>query len=166
LIFFMNWVNLVGILLNIIIVPIIPIVTIYGFISLILSLIIKRSIRIRPEKLLMNIIYGLSEFWAKYAIFLQSGEMWKKYVMVILFVWLWIFAYWRIYHKKYKAGTTLQPSAASLTGSKISSLWDWKSRKSPLWGGDLEGVDWDREAVERLNKKNQIFDEILDETEM
>ena len=97
LIFFMNWVNLVGILLNIIIVPIIPIVTIYGFISLILSLIIKRSIRIRPEKLLMNIIYGLSEIWAKYAIFLQSGDIWKKYVLVVLFIWLWIFAYWKIY---------------------------------------------------------------------
>jgi hypothetical protein len=169
LIFFMNWVNLVGIFLNVIIVPIIPIVTIYGFISLVLSLIIKRSIRIRPEKLLMDIIYELSQFWAKYAIFIQSGDIWKKYVLVVLFIWLWIFAYWRIYHKKYKAETTPQPtqaSAAPLTGSKISSLWDWKSRKSPLWGGDLEGVDGDREAVERVNKKNQIFDEILDETEM
>ena len=50
-------------------------------------------------------------------------------------------------------------------GAKISSLWDWKSRKSPLWGGDLEGVDGDREAVERLNKNDKIFDEILDETQ-
>ena len=71
--------------------------------------------------------------------------------------------------------TTPQPSQASaapLTGSKkskkqkISSLWDWKSRKSPLWGGDLEGVVGDREAVERLNKNDKIFDKILDETEM
>jgi len=153
LIFFMNWVNLVGILLNVIIVPIIPIVTIYGFISLILSLIIKRSIRIRPEKLLMDIIYGLSQFWAKYAIFLQSEDIWKKYVLVVLFIWLWIFAYWKIYHKKHKTETTPQPpqaSAAPLTGSKISSLWG-------------EG---DREAVERLNKNDKIFDEILDETEI
>ena len=164
LIFFMNWVNLVGILLNVIIVPIIPIVTIYWFISLILSLIIKRSIRIRPEKLLMNIIYGLSQIWAKYAIFLQSGDTWKKYIFVALFIWLWIFAYWKIYRKS--SQTTPQPSQASaapLTGSKISSLWDWKSRKSPLWGGDLEGVDGDREAVERLNKNNKIFNEIIDE---
>ena len=150
LIFFMNWVNLVGILLNVIIVPIIPIVTIYGFISLILSLIIPRSIRIRPEKLLMNIIYWLSEFWAKYAIFLQSGDIWKKYILVVLFIWLWIFAYWKIYHKKHKAETTPQPSQASaapLTGSKISSLWG----------------DGDRKAVERLNKNDKIFDEIMDE---
>lgn len=145
LIFFMNWVNLVGILLNVIIVPIIPIVTIYGFISLILSLIIPRSIRIRPEKLLMDIIYGLSQIWAKYAIFLQSDAIWKKYILVVLFIWLWIFAYWKIYIKHKKSEANPQPSAAPLTGSKISSLWK-------------EG---DREAVERLNKKNQIFDEIM-----
>jgi len=150
LIFFMNWVNLVWILLNIIIVPIIPIVTIYGFISLILSLIVQRSIRIRSEKLLMDIIYGLSEIWAKYAIFLQSGELWKKYVLVVLFIWLWIFAYLRIYRRKDKAKTTPQPSAAPLTGSKITSL----------------SGEGDREAVERLNKKNQIFDEVVDDAEM
>ena len=45
---------------------------------------------------------------------------------------------------EFSAETPPQPSAAPLTGSKFSSLWDWKSRKSPLWGGDLEGVDGDR----------------------
>ena len=140
LIFFMNWVNLVGIVLNIIIVPIIPIVTIYGFISLILSLIIKRSIRIRPEKLLMNIIYGLSEFWAKYAIFLQSGDIWKKYVLVVLFIWIWIFAYLRIYHKK-----QISPNPSLSRGEKNIPPWQ---RGKPKAGGF---------------EKNQIFDEILDE---
>ena len=139
LIFFMNWVNLVGILLNVIIVPIIPIVTIYGFISLILSLIIKRTIRIRPEKLLMNIIYGLSQFWAKYAIFLQSGDIWKKYVLVALFIWLWIFAYLRIYHKK-----QISPNPSLSRGEKNVPPWQrWK----PKAGGF---------------EKNQIFDEIID----
>jgi len=145
LIFFMNWVNLVGILLNVIIVPIIPIVTIYGFISLILSLIIKRSIRIRPEKLLMDIIYGLSEIWAKYAIFLQSGDVWKKYVLVVLFIWLWIFAYWRIYH--YKSSWMKQ--------SKMKDL-RWNTQDSSLRS------EWQNKDKE---KKNQIFDEIMDEIE-
>jgi len=155
LIFFMNWVNLVGILLNVIIVPIIPIVTIYGFISLILSLIIKRSIRIRPEKLLMNIIYGLSEFWAKYAIFLQSGDVWKKYVLVVLFIWLWIFAYLRIYHRK------------SSSWTKVNN-----PGKSPLLIGEGKGevhnktpMDSSAKASEWQEKKNQIFDEIMDEIE-
>ena len=139
LIFFMNWVNLVGILLNIIIVPIIPIVTIYGFISLVLSLIIKRSIRIRPENLLMNIIYGLSKIWAKYAIFLHSGDLWKKYILVVLFIWLWVLAYLKIYHKK--------------------SFW--AKAKDLRWNTQ----DSSTKASEWQEKKNQIFDEILDETQ-
>jgi len=143
LIFFMNWVNLVGILLNVIIVPIIPIVTIYGFISLILSLIIKRSIRIRPEKLLMNIIYGLSQFWAKYAIFLQSEDVWKKYVLVVLFIWLWIFAYWKIYVKKSSRTEAKDPGNMTPMDSSTKAS-EWQDKE----------------------KKNQIFDEILDETEM
>ena len=142
LIFFMNWVNLVGILLNVIIVPIIPIVTIYGFISLILSLIIKRSIRIRPEKLLMDIIYGLSEIWAKYAIFLQSGDLWKKYALAVLFIWLWVFAYWKIYVKKSSRAEATDPkNNTPMDSSAKASEWENKDKK----------------------KKNQIFDKILDE---
>lgn len=106
LIFFMNWVNLIWILLNIFIVPIIPIVTIYGFTSVILSAITSRTFRIRPEKLLMNIIYGLSTFWAKYAIFLQSEVLWKKYILIILFIFLWIFAYLKIYYNNWKHNKT------------------------------------------------------------
>ena len=159
LIFFMNWVNLVGILLNVIIVPIIPIVTIYGFISLILSLIIKRSIRIRPEKLLMNIIYGLSEFWAKYAIFLQSGDVWKKYVLVVLFIWLWIFTYWRIYHKKQISPDLSNPSKSPFIKRDFQ---DSKSSK-----GEKNVPPWQRGKPKAGGfEKNQIFDEILDETEL
>lgn len=142
LIFFMNWVNLVGILLNVIIVPLIPIVTIYGFISLILSLIIPRSVRIRPEKLLMDIIYGLSEFWAKYAIFLQSWDTWKKYVLVVLFIWLRVFAYWKIYNRK-----SSWANAKDTQDSSLRSEWQ-------IWGNIVS--EWQE-------KKNQVFDEILDE---
>jgi hypothetical protein len=56
----------------------------------------------------------------------------------------------RIYRRKDKAKTAPQPSAAPLTGSKITSL----------------SGEGDREAVERLNKKNQIFDEVVDDAEM
>ena len=155
LIFFMNWVNLVGILLNIIIVPIIPIVTIYGFISLILSLIIKLSIRIRPEKLLMDIIYGLSKIWAKYAIFLQSGDLWKKYVLVVLFIWLWIFAYWRIYYKRQISPNPSQPLPnLPLAGQAYEA---YASR------GEKNILPWQREMPKAEGfEKTQIFDEIID----
>ena len=103
----------------------------------------------------MDIIYGLSEVWAKYAIFLQSGEIWKKYVMVILFVWLWIFAYWKIYGRK---STSLNKGGAE----QSEAVGLNKIPPSPL-----NKVDWG--ASERQNKnkkkKNQIFDEIMDEIE-
>ena len=159
LIFFMNWVNLVGIVLNVIIVPIIPIVTIYGFISLILSLIIKRSIRIRPEKLLMDIIYGLSQFWAKYAIFLQSGDTRKKYVLVVLFIWLWIFSYWKIYHRKSSSWAKAKDLKWDTQDSSLRSEWQiWSKVDSPA-----KASEWQNKNKE---KKNLIFDEILDETEL
>ena len=159
LIFFMNWVNLVGILLNVIIVPIIPIVTIYGFISLILSLIIKRSIRIRPEKLLMDIIYGLSEFWAKYAIFLQSEGVWKKYILVVLFIWLWIFAYLKIYHKKQISPDPSNPSKSPFIKGDFQ---DSKSSK-----GEKNVPPWQRGKPKAGGfEKNQIFDEVVDDAEM
>jgi len=147
LIFFMNWVNLVGILLNVIIVPLIPIVTIYGFISLILSLIIPRSVRIRPEKLLMNIIYGLSQFWAKYAIFLQSWDTRKKYILVVLFVWLWTFAYWKIYHRKSSSWANAKDLRWGTQDSSLRSEWQI----------------WSKIASEWQKKKNQVFDEVLDD---
>ena len=159
LIFFMNWVNLVWILLNVIIVPIIPIVTIYGFISLILSLIIKRSIRIRPEKLLMDIIYGLSEFWAKYAIFLQSEGVWKKYILVVLFIWLWIFAYWKVYHKKQISPDPSNPSKSPFIKGDFQ---DSKSSK-----GEKNVPPWQRGKPKAGGfEKNQIFDEVVDDAEM
>ena len=154
LIFFMNWVNLVWILLNVIIVPIIPIVTIYGFISLILSLIVKRSVRIRPEKLLMDIIYGLSQFWAKYAIFLQSGDLWKKYILVVLFIWLWVFAYWRIYKKQSSWVKTKDPGESPLLiGEGKGEVKTPMDSSAHLWASEWQHKE----------KRNQIFDDIIDE---
>jgi hypothetical protein len=60
--FFMDGVNVVGILLNVIIVPLIPIITIYGFASLVLYAIVQRGGRVWIEVLLMKVVYGLSEF--------------------------------------------------------------------------------------------------------
>ena len=103
----------------------------------------------------MDIIYGLSEFWAKYAIFLQSVDIWKKYVLVVLFIWLWIFAYLRIYHRK------------SSSWAKVNN-----PGKFPLLIGEGNGevhnktpMDSSAKASEWQEKKNQIFDEIMDEIE-
>ncbi|MDD2536958.1 MAG: ComEC/Rec2 family competence protein [Candidatus Absconditabacteria bacterium] len=100
LMFFMNGVNLVGILLNIIIVPIIPVVTIYGFVALLTYAIIPRSGWTCPEMFLMEIIYQLSNMGAKYAIFVQAKGLFAKYVIVVLFVVLGVWGYKRLMNKK------------------------------------------------------------------
>lgn len=97
LMFFMNGVNLIGILLNIIIVPIIPVVTIYGFASLILYWLIAWNGWTWIEVLIMKCIYRLSEVWANYAIFVQAKNLVAKYVIMVLFVILWGIAYWELH---------------------------------------------------------------------
>ena len=100
LMFFMNGVNLVGILLNVIIVPLIPIITIYGFASLLLYALVSRGGWVRVEVLLMKVVYGLSTFGAKYAIFVQARNLVAKYVLVVLFVGLGIWGYWKVAGKQ------------------------------------------------------------------
>jgi hypothetical protein len=92
----MNGVNLVGILLNVIIVPLIPVVTIYGFACLLLNVIVSWSGWVWVEVLLMKVIYGLSEVGAKYAVFVQARNLVAKYVLVVLFVGLGIWVYRRM----------------------------------------------------------------------
>ena len=98
----MNGVNLVGIVLNVIIVPMVPIITIYGFASLFLYAIVQRGGRIRVEVLLMKVVYALSTFGAQYAIFLQAKHVVAKYALAVLFVGLAIRAYVHAMKKKEK----------------------------------------------------------------
>jgi amino acid transporter len=97
--FFMNGLNLVGVALNVIIVPMVPIITIYGFASLFLYAIVQRGGWIWVEVLLMKIVYGLSTRGAQYAIFVQAKNVVAKYVLVGLFVGLGIWGYWGVRKK-------------------------------------------------------------------
>ncbi|MDR2191182.1 MAG: ComEC/Rec2 family competence protein [Candidatus Peribacteria bacterium] len=86
LLFFMNGVNVVGIVLNIVIVPLIPVLTIYGFASLLLSALVQREGRIWGEVLMMKLVYGLSKFGKEYAIVVQAKNVVAKYVLMGLFI--------------------------------------------------------------------------------
>ena len=79
-----------------IIIPLVPIITIYGFASLFLYAIVQRGGRIWAEVLLMKVVYGLSGWGAKYAIFVQAKNVVAKYVIVVLFVGLGILGYWGV----------------------------------------------------------------------
>ena len=86
MLFFMWGTNLLGIIANFFVSPIIAIVMIYGFISTILFNILSRNIFIIPEKWLINYIYRISWNTAKFGLFLSANGNWIKYVLLILFI--------------------------------------------------------------------------------
>ena len=93
LLFFMNWVNITGIFLNLFIVPFIPILTIYWFWSLLLFTIFPWNLWTNIEIFLMDILFSLSDFWSHYAIFFQSKNLLTKYLFSLWFLILWITFY-------------------------------------------------------------------------
>lgn len=89
MLFFMWWTNLLWIVANFFVSPIIAIVMIYGFISTILFNILPRNIFILPEKCLIDYIYRISKITAKFGIYLHANWVWIVYLLLILFI-IWI----------------------------------------------------------------------------
>ena len=86
MLFFMWWTNLLWIVANFFVSPIIAIVMIYGFISTILFNILPRNIFILPEKRLIDYIYRISKTTAKFGIYLHANGSWIVYLLLILFI--------------------------------------------------------------------------------
>jgi competence protein ComEC len=99
LMFFMNGVNVVGILLNVVIIPFLPIITIYGFASLVLNAVVAWNGWVWVEVLMMKGVYLLSQFGAEYAIFVQARNLVAKYLLVGIFIGLGIWGYRRVRKK-------------------------------------------------------------------
>ena len=97
LLFFMNGVNLIGVVLNLLIVPLVPLVTIYGFTCLLLYALFAWSGWIFPEMLLMQGIFALAGFGAKWGIFLVAKNLFAKYLLVAIFLLLGIMSYRKRY---------------------------------------------------------------------
>ena len=93
MLFFMWKTNLTWIIANFLVVPIIAIVMIYWFISTILFQIIAREIWLRPEKILINYIYSISDLAVKWWVYLQAEWAWIKYVL------LWLFVLWLLFER-------------------------------------------------------------------
>jgi len=96
MLFFMWKTNLTWIIANFLVVPIIAIVMIYWFISTILFQIIPREIRLRPEKILINYIYSISDLAVQWWVYLQAEWFWIKYAL------LWLFVVWLILERRKK----------------------------------------------------------------
>ena len=86
MLFFMWWTNLLWIVANFFVSPIIAIVMIYGFISTILFNILSWNIFILPEKWLIDYIYRISQTTTKFWIYLHANGSWIVYLMLILFI--------------------------------------------------------------------------------
>lgn len=86
MLFFMWWANLLSIIANFFVTPIIAIVMIYGFISTILFGIIPRNLRLRPEKLLIDYIYFISDLTVKFGVYLQATWNRIKWILLSLFI--------------------------------------------------------------------------------
>lgn len=91
MLFFMWTTNLLSIIANFFVTPIIAIVMIYGFISTILYGLIPREIWLRPEKILIDYIYLISDIAVRFGVYLHANWNRIKWCLLILFiVWLLI----------------------------------------------------------------------------
>ncbi len=86
MLFFMWSTNLLGIVANFFVSPIIAIVMIYGFISTILFHIVPRNIFLLPEKWLIDYIYWISQITAQWWVYLNANWSWIVYVLLVLFI--------------------------------------------------------------------------------
>ncbi len=92
IIFFMGKINLVWFITNLFVLPIVPFVMIYGFISIFLYSLLPRSGFIYIQELLIDYIYKISEIGSDYWIYLLVNDYKIKYLILILFI-IWLIIY-------------------------------------------------------------------------
>ena len=92
IIFFMWKINLIWFVTNLFVLPIVPFVMIYGFISIFLYWLWPRSGFIYIQELLINYIYRVSEIGSDYWIYLLVTDYKIKHLILILFI-VWLIIY-------------------------------------------------------------------------
>lgn len=90
IIFFIGKINLIGVFANLLILPIVPFVMIYGFFSVFLYQTFHREWIINIEKILINYIYWISEFTVQNGIYLTVEWNWIKYFILCFFLFLFL----------------------------------------------------------------------------
>ena len=88
--FFMGKMNLLGIVGNLFVLPIVPFVMIYGFFSVWLYQIFHRSRLLWVEKILVIYIYKISELLTTYGLYISVTGLWVKYLFLAWFLTLFI----------------------------------------------------------------------------
>jgi len=85
IIFFMGQINLLSVIGNLFVLPIVPFVMIYGFISVFLFQLLHRQRILLIEKCLILYIYKVSELSSTFGLFL-SADGWVKRVLLLGFL--------------------------------------------------------------------------------
>lgn len=86
MLFFMWTTNLLSIIANFFVTPIIAIVMIYWFISTMLYGLISREILLRPEKILIDYIYFISDIAVRFGVYLHANWNRIKWCLLGLFI--------------------------------------------------------------------------------
>ncbi len=102
IIFFMGQINLLSIIGNLFVLPIVPFVMIYGFISVYLHQFLGWSRLIWIEKICVEYIYKISELLSMYGVFLKVSWLWMKYLLLVMF--MAGFVWWRLKNWKEEKG--------------------------------------------------------------
>ncbi len=86
--FFMGKLNIIWLLANLFVLPIVPFVMIYGFISVFLYQWLWYSFLLWIEKILSLYIYNVSDFVANYWVYLTIDWAIEKYLILVLWILL------------------------------------------------------------------------------
>ncbi len=86
MVFFMGSMNLAGILANFIVLPVVPFVMIYWFISLFLFKLFSREWILWIEEILIQYIYRVSDVVSIYWVYVQVDFWWFKYLLLVCFL--------------------------------------------------------------------------------
>jgi hypothetical protein len=89
----MGKMNFMGIIGNLFVLPIVPFVMIYGFVSTYIYSRFAWDRVLRIEKILVLYIYKVAEILTKWGMFVVVTGLWLKYVFLFLF--LLFFIVWR-----------------------------------------------------------------------
>lgn len=82
----MGKVNLVSVIGNIFVLPVVPFVMIYGYVSAWLFLIFRRNRIVILGKFLIARIYKISQLTATYGLYLSVSGLWIKYLILLSFI--------------------------------------------------------------------------------
>lgn len=99
LLFFTEQVNMFSIIGNIFVVPAIPIIMLYGFISLFIWLVMDLHFVVDIWSTILWYVYWISDWSIQYGIYISLDVIWVKYVFLIMSVLLYIVVYTSAYRK-------------------------------------------------------------------